>query len=99
MDINSCQAAAIYFMVQSGYREWREAQDKAMEVARQILSATSRVEVERLSQQLEETRRTCAGSWGRFVSATHAYADSLISNSDRSIAPPNFSGTTCGVST
>ena len=69
-------------MVQSGYCEWRVAQDKAMGVARQILGATNRVEVERLSQQLEETYRSCVGPWSRFLSATHAYADALVSNSD-----------------
>jgi hypothetical protein len=78
MEISSSQGAAICFMVQSGYREWRAAQDKAMDVARQILGATGRVEVERLTQQLEVMQRDCFGPWSRFISATHAYADALI---------------------
>jgi hypothetical protein len=76
------QIAAVTFMVQSAVREWRTAQDTAMEVAKQILNASSRVEVEKLCQQLEDARRCCVGPWSRLISATQAYADSLSSAAD-----------------
>jgi hypothetical protein len=82
MDESSGHVAAVYLMVQSAFREWREAEDKAMVVGRQILNAASRVEVERLSQLLEDAQRVCVGAWSRFISATHAYSDSLLSAPD-----------------
>jgi hypothetical protein len=54
----------------------------AMEVGRQILGAASRTEVERLSELLKDAERGCVGPLSRFVSATHAYADSLKWTSD-----------------
>ena len=71
------QVAACFFMVQSAFREWQTAEEKSMEVGRLILVAANRVEVERLSQQLADAERRCVGPRSRFISATHAYADSM----------------------
>jgi hypothetical protein len=78
MDDSAGKMATVYVMVQTAFREWHAAEEKALEIGRLILAAASRDELEKLSQLFEDAQHSCAGARSRFVAATHAYSDWLL---------------------